>query len=201
MQNKTGRTGLGDIDLAFAVMAGTLLIGVILGTLAYCFMSDSTADLLSLAAKDHISFRKSADFGRVLLDSFCVSSLFIAAEFLLGFFALGQLPAFALLIYRGMGLGAVLSQSYSETPSHRIVFVILLIVPACVISCYALCVAAKEAVRFSTRLLRLILLNKACPGLLDRSKNYAARFAALEAVAAVSAAVDCIASLIFAGKL
>ncbi len=199
--NKTVRTGFRDIDAALAVMIGTLLLGVVLGTLSYCFMPQSTVDLLSAAVKDFVGFRQTADFGHLLISSFFSATLFIAAEFLLGLFALGQLPELLVLVYRGSGLGIILSQAYVNTDRNRIVLVILFIVPALVISCYSLALAAKEAVRMSSRMMTLLLVNKPCPGLLDHFKNYAVRFAAIEALTAVAAAVDCISSLLIASKL
>ncbi len=201
MQYRNARTGLRDIDAAFAFMAGVLMLGVILGTLSYCFMSDGTVELLGAATRDHISFRKTADFAHLLLDSFFVSTLFVTAEFLLGFSALGQLPELAVLLYRGSGLGLILSQAYVSTPRGRLPFVILLIVPAAVISCYALCIAAREAVKMSGRLLRVMLIDRQCLGLSEHFRSYAARFAALEAAVAVSAAVDCITSLLIAAEI
>lgn len=201
MQNKTARTGFHDIDISLAVMIGALLLGTVLGTLSYCFMPQGTVDLLSAAVKDYVGFRQTADFGHILINSFFTVSLFIAAEFLLGLFALGQLPELLVLVYRGSGLGIILSQAYVNADKSKLVLVILFIVPALVISCYALSLAAKEAVRMSSRLMTLLLVNKPCSGLLEHFKNYTARFAAVEALAAISAAVDCISSLLIASKL
>ena len=145
MQYRSSKTGFRDIDIAMAVMIGTLLLGTVLGTLSYCFMPQSTVDLLSAAVKDFVGFRQTADFGHILIRSFFTATLFIAAEFLLGIFALGQLPELLVLVYRGSGLGIILSQAYVTTQKSRIVLVILFIVPAAVISCYALSLAAKEA--------------------------------------------------------
>ncbi len=201
MQYKSERTGFKDIDIAMSVMIGALLLGTVFGTLSYCFMPQSTVDLLSGAVKDFVGFRQTADFGHILIRSFFTATLFIGAEFLMGLFALGQLPELLVLIYRGSGLGIILSQAYVNADRSRLVLVILFIVPAAVISCYALSLAAKEAVKMSSRLMTLLLVNKPCPGLFEHFKNYAARFAAIEALAAVSAAVDCISSLLIASKL
>lgn len=198
MQNKTGSR---DIDAAFAVMTGTLLLGVILGVMCYCFMSEDAARIISAAQSDYIGFRQSADFAQILLASFGVSTLFLTALFLLGFFAFGQLPALFVLMYRGSGLGMILSQAYSGADGSRGALTVLMIVPACVISCYALCICAKESVRMSGRLLRHMMFNKPFPGMLESVKNYAVRFAALEAVAAVSAACDCICSVLLADRI
>ena len=201
MQYKSERTGFKDFDIAMSVMIGALLLGTVFGTLSYCFMPQSTVDLLSGAVKDFVGFRQTADLGHILIRSFFTATLFIAAEFLLGLFVLGQLPELLVLVYRGSGLGIILSQAYVNADRSRLVLVILFIVPAAVISCYALSLAAKEAVKMSSRLMTLLLVNKPCPGLLEHFKNYAARFAAIEALAAVSAAVDCISSLLIASKL
>ena len=201
MQIRAERNRSFDIDISFAVMAGTLLLGVILGTLSFCFMPQSTTDLLSAAVKDFTGFRQTAGLGHILIDSFFVSTLFIAAEFVLGLSALGHLPELAVLLYRGCGLGIILSQSYVSTDKSKLPAVILFIVPAILVSCYALCLAAKEAVKMSGHILGLMLTGEAASSLPEHFRNYLTRFSALEALAAVSAAVDCLCSLLIASKI
>lgn len=201
MQRRTTRPITGNQDKAFAIMIAVLLIGVLLGTVSYCFLSNDLSQQLIKSAEEHIEFRINSDFGHILLHSFFASSLFMAAVFLLGFFALGQLPILAVLAYRGMGIGMVLSQCYSSHSGKEAFSAALLVIPSAVIACYALCMAAKEAVRFSTRLLAIVLSNDPCTGIAETTKLYGVRFLALEAVCAASAAADCFCSVLFASHL
>ena len=201
MQIKTERTGIRDIDVAFAVMTGTLLLGVVLGTLSFCFMPKDMTDMLSAAVRDFTGFRQSAGFGHILIDSFFVTTLFIAAEFILGLSALGHLPELLVLIYRGSGLGIILSQAYVSTEPARLPVVILFIVPALAVSSYALCLAAKEAVKMSGHLLGLMLTGEGSGSLPEHFRSFLTRYAALEALAAVSAAVDCLCSVFIAPRI
>ena len=183
-------------DTAFAFMIGTVLIGVLLGTLSFCFVSGSAADRLVSAAKDYISYRQNSEIGYILLDSFFTSSLYIMALFISGLFALGQLPAIGILLFKGSGLGMALSQAYS---SHSVSAAMILI-PSSLISCYAISIAGKEAISSSTRLLTIIMSNDHFSDIAVHTKRYGAVFISLEAFAAVSAAVDCVFSMIFSGR-
>ena len=201
MQNRTVRERRFDIDIAFAVMIGCLLIGVLAGVLAYCFMDNSISSQLIDANTEYLEFRKENDFGRILIDSFFVSTLFIGAEFLCGLFALGLLPALGVLIYKGMGIGVILSQGYTIYESSRIVSLIAIIVPAAIVSCYGAALAAKEAVRLSGRLLLILFSNDSFTGLSEHFRAYGVRFLCIEAIISVSAAVDCVCSVFLASKL
>lgn len=200
MQYRFSRMRSQNKDIAFAVMVGAILLGTVLGTVSFCLFPESMTEALASSARDYMSFRKGSDMAGILLNSFAVTSLFIASEFLLGFFALGMLPEVLVLIYRGCGLGIVLSQAYTGCSASERVIAALMIVPACVISCFALCLAAKEAVRLSGRLLVDLTAKENCRGELEYLKTYLVRFLALEAIAAVSAAVDCISSLLLADR-
>ena len=190
MQNRTRLFVSADYDKAFAFMIGAILIGVLLGTVSFCFLSNDLSDML-----------RSSDMGHILLDSFFVSSLFITAVFILGFFALGQLPALLILVYRGMGLGMVLSQVYTSYPAGSAAAAALILIPAAVVSCTALCMAAKESVRFSSRLLTIVLCSDPCSGIVSMTKVYGTKYLMFEAAAAASAAVDCIFSVLLSSRI
>ncbi|MBR6102699.1 MAG: hypothetical protein IKP95_09735 [Ruminococcus sp.] len=201
MQNRTRLFVSADYDKAFAFMIGAILIGVLLGTVSFCFLSNDLSDMLLRAGERHIDFRRSSDMGHILLDSFFVSSLFITAVFILGFFALGQLPALLILVYRGMGLGMVLSQVYTSYPAGSAAAAALILIPAAVVSCTALCMAAKESVRFSSRLLTIVLCSDPCSGIVSMTKVYGTKYLMFEAAAAASAAVDCIFSVLLSSRI
>ena len=201
MQNKTaGRLSLGT-DTAMAFMIGCLLIGVLLGTLSYCFMPHELTDKLAEAGREHIAFRQTSDLGHILIDSFFTASLFIAAEGLLGFFAFGQIPALLLPVFRGIGLGTVLSMVYNTYGSPGAVYASIIIIPSAIISGIALCMAAKESARFSSRLFVITMSSDPCRGISEMTKLYCVRLLSAEAAVAASAAADCIFSLIFAAKI
>lgn len=190
-----------DIDSAMIVMVGTVLLGVIFGTVSYLYMPSRLSQLLFDANTGYIGSRAGETLSRILLDSFAVSSLFIGAEFILGFFALGQLPELLILIMRGMGLGTVLSQVYNSYSGLNLLCAVFLIVPSAVISVYALAACAKNSVRLSTRLLLIALSSERCKGLLDNVRTYSARFVILEAAALGAALTDCFCSVCFAARI
>ncbi|MBR1384393.1 MAG: stage II sporulation protein M [Ruminococcus sp.] len=201
MQNRSVGERSYDIDRAFTFLAGCLLIGILAGVIAYCFMDNPLSDSLSRANSEYISFRQNNNLGRILADSFFTSSLFIGAMFLSGMFALGQLLSLGVLLIRGIGIGAILSQSYYTYQGDKLIYTVLIIVPAAIISCYGLVLAAKEAVRLSTRLLIVLLSNDSFGGFAETFKAYGVSFLFVEAVISVSAAIDCVFSLLLSDKI
>ena len=184
----------------FAFLVGAVLLGVVLGTMAYCFMSGDFLDQLSLAQENFLDVRRNSDFAVGLMKSLSASTMFLGAVFILGFSAIAQPVEIAVLVIRGMGLGVTMAQVYSQCGKTGILTCAVLIVPAAVISSYALIVGTREALSMSNLLMTNSLSDRPSDGMLSAVKLYGTKFLVLEAVSAVSAAVDCLCSVIFAGK-
>nr|MDE6150164.1 hypothetical protein [Ruminococcus sp.] len=75
------------------------------------------------------------------------------------------------------------------------------ILPCAVISMYSLLMGVREAIGLSNILMSNALSVKQNDGLLPTVKLYSVKFLVLEAVVAVSAAVDCVCTVAFAGSL
>lgn len=184
----------------FAYLVGTALLGVILGTMAYCFMSEDFLNQLSLAQENFLEVRRNSDFAVVLMKSLSSSTMFLGAVFILGFSAVAQPVEIAVLLVRGMGLGVTMAQVYSQCGKTGIAICAVLIVPAALISSYALIIGTREALSMSNLLMANSLSDRPSEGMLGAVKLYGTKFLVLEAVCAVSAAVDCLCSVIFAGR-
>lgn len=185
----------------FAFLVGTILIGVVLGTIAYCFMSDDFLKQMSLAQENFLEIRKKSDFALILMKSLSSSTMFLGAVFILGFSAIAQPVEIAVPLVRGMGLGVTMAQVYSQSGSKGILTCLIIIVPAAIISTYALVVGTREAIGMSNLLFSNSLSDKATEGMLSAVKLYGTKFLVLEAIMAVSAAVDCICTIIFIGHI
>lgn len=190
-----------NADAALYIMIGTVLVGIVLGTLAYSCMPSDLTDIISGAGMGFAGTRSQMSAVRIFLNSFAVSSLFLGVEFILGFFAFGQLPEFLVLAFRGMGLGVVLSQIYNDLEGTRLFCGVMMIVPNAVISVYALACCAKYSVRLSSRIMIMTFSGERCEGQLKTVKSFSVTFITLEVLTAAAAAVDCLCSVCFADKI
>lgn len=184
----------------FAFLVGATLFGVVLGTMAYCFMSRDFLNQLSLAQENFLEVRRNSDFAVVLMKSLSTSTMFLGAVFVLGFSAIAQPVEIGVLVFRGMGLGVTMAQVYTQYGTTGIAICAALIVPSALISAYALIIGTREAVYMSNLLMTNSLSDRPSEGMLSSVKLYGTKFLVLEAVCAVSAAVDCLCSVIFAGR-
>lgn len=183
----------------FAFLIGASLIGVLLGTVAYCYMSEDFLRQISLAQNNFLEIRHNSDFAVVLMKSLSSATMFLGAVFILGLSAISQPLEIAVLVVRGMGYGVTMAQVYSQNGSSGILTCALLIVPAAVVSTYALAIGTREAVLMSNLLMTNSLSDRGADGMLTRIKLYGVKFLVLEAVMAVSAAVDCLCTVLFIG--
>ena len=184
----------------FAFLVGATLFGVVLGTMAYCFMSRDFLNQLSLAQENFLEVRRNSDFAVVLMKSLSTSTMFLGAVFVLGFSAIAQPVEIGVLVFRGMGLGVTMAQVYTQYGTTGIAICAVLIVPSALISAYALIIGTREAVYMSNLLMTNSLSDRPSEGMLSSVKLYGTKFLVLEAVCAVLAAVDCLCSVIFAGR-
>lgn len=197
MQNRrtSGLNGYHNGFLAFIVCL--VLVGALLGAVTYGYMDVSFADKLAQLQSGYLDVRKNSDFVQVLLRSFSSSMIFLGTVFVLGFSAVAQPLELAVPLVKGIGVGAAMAQVYSSQGMSGISSCALLIVPSAVISVYALAVGTREAVMMSNQLFGVMLSDNSTSAMLNKTKLYGTRFLVLASVNAVSAAVDCLCTLIF----
>lgn len=185
----------------FAFLAGIAILGVLLGVMSYCFMSEDFLKQMALAQENFIDMRKNQDFAHILIKSFTSSTIFLGSAFVLGFSAIAQPVELMIPLIKGLGLGVTIAQVYTQSGKGGMLTCLLIILPCTVISMYALLMVVREAIGLSNILMSDALSIKQSDGLLPTVKLYAAKFLVLEAVVAVSAAVDCVCTVVFAGSL
>ena len=133
--------------------------------------------------------------------SFFSSTVFLAVVFLSGFSSLGQPLAVAVLLLRGMGWGVAMSQLYSIYGGHGALLSAMFVLLPAVITAAALMIAAREAVAMSNILLCIVFSEGQHSGLRQTVRLYAVKFLVFEAAAAVAAALECLLTIIFAGRI
>lgn len=184
-----------------AFFAGVILFGALLGTVTFCFMGSDELSRLSVFSNSFVDVRSSGDLGEILVRSFVSSTVFIAVAFLSGFSALGQPLAVAVLLLRGMGWGAAMSQLYSLYGGRGALLSAVFVLLPAVITAAALMIAARESVAMSNILLCVVFSDRQHNGLRQTVRLYAVKFLVLEAAAAVAAGLECLLTVIFAGRI
>lgn len=184
-----------------AFFAGAILIGALLGAVTFCFMGSDELSMLLVFSNSFVDVRSSGDLEEILVRSFFSSTVFLAVVFLSGFSSLGQPLAVAVLLLRGMGWGVAMSQLYSIYGGHGVLLSAMFVLLPAVITAAALMIAAREAVAMSNILLCIVFSEGQHGGLRQTVRFYAVKFLVLEAAAAVSAALECLLTIIFAGRI
>ena len=180
-----------------AFFAGAILIGALLGAVTFCFMGSDELSMLSVLSNSFVDVRSSGDLEEILVRSFFSSTVFLAVVFL----SLGQPLAVAVLLLRGMGWGVAMSQLYSIYGGHGALLSAMFVLLPAVITAAALMIAAREAVAMSNILLCIVFSEGQHGGLRQTVRLYAVKFLVLEAAAAVAAALECLLTIIFAGRI
>lgn len=185
-------------NVIFRIML-LMVLGVLFGTLAFSFIKTSTLSDLNIVENDYLSMRENGGYIKVLYSSLLNSSLLMVVLFLLGFCAIAQPVAVLVPVYKGLGFGATIAQIYFENGFHGFFTALIMILPSALVSSYALFIGVRESLRLSNRFFSQAFLNRRSESdsLNEYVKLYAVKFLVLEAVTAVSAAVDCLSSLVY----
>ena len=85
MQNSRTSSDFIHKNNFFAFLAGIAILGVLLGVISFCFMSEDFLKQMALAQANFIDMRKNQDFVHILIKSFTSSTIFLGSAFLLGF--------------------------------------------------------------------------------------------------------------------
>ncbi len=185
-------------NVIFKIML-LMVAGVLVGALAFSFIKTSTLSDLNLIENDYLSMRQKGGYISILYSSLLNSSTLIVVLFLLGFCAIAQPVSILVPVYKGLGFGATIAQIYSENGINGFFTAFILILPCALVSSYALFIGVRESLRMSNRFFSQAFLNRRSESdsINDYVKLYAIKFLVLEAVTAVSAAVDCLSSLVY----
>lgn len=176
-------------------------MGVLLGTVSYCFMDKQVQNDLGFLQSSFIEGRQSVNFAGIMIRSLTSNTIFLAVVFLAGFSVIGQPIAIITLLIRGIGLGVTLAGFYGNYGRSGIIFSLAMLIPGAAISVVALAIGVRESIVLSNIYLRISLSSKQENGLLETIKLYGAKFFTLEVILSVSAGVDCLCSRLFGGLL
>ena len=176
---------------SFAFLCGTAVVGVLLGAMCFC-LNTANADRLMLFGSS-LQDRAEMDYGKIMA--------FLLALALAGFCALGQPFELALLMFRGMGIGCMLTEVYADVGKNSVPYAAGLLLPGAVISLLALVAAAREALCLSNIYLRVTLSSRGGEGLAETAKLYGAKMLVIEAMLALAAGADTVCNYLFIGRI
>lgn len=126
----------------------------------------------------------------VFLDGLLPTVLLLLSALLFGFFAGGQLPALALLVWRGMALGCAAGGTYAAYGIRGLPVVLFLQLPHAAVTSVLLLLAVRETLRLSVSFFRFAISACERDGLREQSRLYLIRFLVLGTFLLVSAAGD-----------
>lgn len=198
---KRTRTSFFDRNRFFILLTGIMLGGVLIGSLAFCSMNDTTAGRISFIAKGFIETRAKLSLSAIFVNTFLSSSGFLLLIFILGFSAVTQPIEILIPFFKGLGLGASLAQIYADSGVKGFLIILLLIVPCAIINSFGIIIAVREAIRFSNIFTSKAISSENGGGMKSITKLYCIKFLVIEVIMMIGAAVDCICSFMFAGVL
>ena len=126
----------------------------------------------------------------------------LAAAFMSGLCAVGQPLGAALLVYRGMGIGAAAAIEYTLHGVSAVPAVLLLILPRAAAELAVLMLAVRELMRSSCSLMRSLLRSSADDDEQSaRLRLYCIRFAVLAVISLFVSAAESVLCYLFAGMI
>lgn len=185
-------------DGLLALLAGLYFLGVVLGTVLYCTLNEERAKILDEITVSFVAGRLRHTFWETLVNSFSGAFIMLLICFVLGFCVIAQPAEIFMPLFRGLGAGASIAVMYSSYGLAGAGASALLIVPNAVISAFALIMASREAVRFSSALYNTAFGRESSRERPD-IRLYFTKFVILCAVLAVSAFIDSIITFAAAG--
>jgi hypothetical protein len=166
---------------AFAFFMTAALLGELLGSLGTA-LTDSPFTY-GLAVYSGFG---SGDALRSALSALFGTSIYMSAVFILGFFPMGQPLCAAVMLLRGIGQGAVLSQLYLTVRSGELAGLFVGFILPNTLTAAALSLACNEAVTLSNAYLRHTFSDRQVLGMKDTVRLYVIRFLQLELVCAAA---------------
>ena len=184
-------------SLLFTFLIALFFIGVAYGAVLVGGASPETSDSLQRITEQFLLQKEGDGFLPALLSALLSSGVFVLLLFLCGFSAVGQPFSFFLVAFRGIGLGTAMGHFYLNLGMKGILMSLALIVPAGIVSSYAILLAGRESVKLSNRFFRVMTSDgfSMPSGIL---KTYTVKFFILALLILLSAVINGLCTRIFA---
>lgn len=182
----------------FKVLLFVFVIGIIYGSLLLVFNKVPNTGQLFTITQQFINKRAEQSIVYTFIGSLNSSLVLILLLFLLGFFALGQPFSIFIPLFHGLGLGLSITYLYQTIGVKGLLYTLILILPAQIICTLALILAARESLRFSNKIFRLLIPSRYDEVITDDLKLYILRFLVIILIIISSSIVDTLCTFFFA---
>ncbi len=181
----------------FILIVGLMMGGVLIGSIAFCGLSNDPVNKLSGISQSFIETRAQQTPTDVFFDSLLSSTGQLFALFLLGFWALAQPIEIILPLLKGLGLGATLAEVYASAGIKGFFIILFLILPFTLLSLFALVIGTREAFRLSNIFAKKAFYDTNTTGMVGITRLYFQKFIILEIIIIVASVVDALCSVLF----
>ena len=184
----------------FTIMAAFLIFGMVLGSVSMKSMNaDSLSDMTSLFLNS-LKIRGESQFFMIFVKSVSSYFLFAVIAFALGLSVWGFVITFALMIFRGFGLGVSVGFLFFTYGFKGILFYTLILLPGIFVSSMALILMSRAAFDVSYTLFRTTVLKKENNELLGNNfKKYIKKSGLVLTLIIVAAILDLLGYIMFSG--
>ena len=203
---KTKRTGsnipnTSNTKVFIIALMAIMLLGVLIGTLAFCNMNSNDVSNLSFITQGFIKNRAEQTFIKTIAASFSSAGVLALICFLLGFCAIAQPVELLIPLFRGLGLGTSIAYIYSCYGVRGFFITFIMIIPHAVISSIAIIIAARESIRLSNLFTSIAMSTKTDIEMRSSIKLYLLKFLILFGIIGISSLIDSILTFVFARVL
>lgn len=124
-------------------------------------------------------------------NTFMIAAFFAFAEFILGFFSMGQPLCIALLAARGFGIGSAAAQLYIMNGIKAVPAVVVLVLPKAIVLSFIAILGGREMLRLSWLMIRILFRDYYPEESTKRmTRLYCIKFAVLLFMIVIAAAAD-----------
>lgn len=201
VNKNSGLTNTRKINPNYIILMILLLGGVLIGTLAFCFMKKEDITNLSFITQLFIKNKADLPFIKSLANTFFSSGIIVLLCFILGFSAITQPVELVVPVFKGLGLGASIAYIYVMYGVKGFLISFLLIMPNAVISSICIIVAVRECIKMSNKFTLYALSYAENVEVKPEIKLYILKFVILFVVIGLSSLIDSLLAFIFAGLL
>jgi hypothetical protein len=173
--------------------------GIVAGSLTFKSFS-STGIFIKLAGVPVLGSETAGVFG-IIAGCFFYSCIITAVIFVLGLSAPGSLPILAVPFLKGLGLGIACANIYFENRLAGIVRILVLLIPAAMISVPALILLCREGIRASSGIFKMVAMGDNSGQTDDRFKVFIGKITLYLVAFLASAFVQGLMVALFANKL
>ncbi len=180
-------------------MAALFFVGMTYGSIIVGFGDEKLLHTLAFMTKGYMAGRVEQSLAETFLNSLYTSGAFVLLLFLLGFSAI-SIPAILFLpLFKGLGLGLSVGYLYITYGVKGVAFTAAVILPAALLSTFAIILAGREAFRLSVLFLSSFIPRLSGTITPRTVKLYCAKFLVLAGIVLISAIIDCAVTFLFSG--